>query len=109
MKPNKREGFQHDRVNLGLPQDAQADFAVSVKVGVEADSIVSRGNQLDTRRVDGIVGGAAEQEEEEAALVRCVKRPCDQRMDLTRVRVLKRVSEGLRRGQREAVDRAHSS
>lgn len=44
---------------------------------------MSGGDQLDPRRVDGIVGGTAEQEEEEAALVRRVKRARDQRVDLT--------------------------
>lgn len=43
---------------------------------------MSCGDQLDPRRVYGIVWGTAEQEEEEAALVRRVKRACDQRMDL---------------------------
>lgn len=80
-------------MNLDLPQNAQADFAVSVKVGVEADSVVSRGNQLDPWRVNGVVGGAAEQEEEEAALVGRVKRPCDQRVDLKSRRGWKSVSE----------------
>lgn len=65
------------------PQDAEADLAVAVKVGVEADGVVPRGDQLDPRGVDGIVRWAAEQEEEEAALVRRVKRACDQRVDLT--------------------------
>lgn len=83
-------------MNLGLPQNAQADFAVSVKVGVEADSVVSCGNQLDTWRVNGVVGGAAKQEEEEAALIWRVKWPCDQRMDLTSRRVWKTVSERWR-------------
>lgn len=32
--------------------------------------------------MDGVVGGAAEQKEEEAALVRCVERPRDQSVDL---------------------------
>lgn len=64
------------------PQDAEADLAVAVKVGVEADGVVSGGDELDPRRVDGVVGRAAEQEEEEAALVRCVKWACDQGMDL---------------------------
>lgn len=68
--------------NLDSPQNAQAHFAVSVKVGVEADSVVSCGNQLDTWRVNGVVGGAAEEEEEEAALIWRVKWPCDQRVDL---------------------------
>lgn len=80
-------------MNLDLPQNAQADFAVSVKVGVEADSVVACGNQLDTWRVNGVVGRTAEQEEEEAALIRRVKRPCDQRMDLTSRRVRKSVSQ----------------
>lgn len=80
-------------MNLDVPQNAQADFSVSVKVGVEADSVVSCGNQLDTWRVNGVVGGAAEQEEEEAAFIWRVKRPCDQRMDLTSTRAWKSVSE----------------
>lgn len=65
------------------PQDAEADLAVAVKVGVEADSVVSGGDELDSRWVDGVVGGTAEQEEEEAPFVRCVERPCDQGMDLS--------------------------
>lgn len=65
------------------PQDAEADFAVAVEVGVEADGVVSRGDQLDPRRVDGVVWGTAEQEEEEAALVGRVERACDQRVDLS--------------------------
>lgn len=80
-------------MTLHLPQNAQADFAVSVKVGVEADSVVSCGNQLDTWRVNGVVGRTAEQEEEEAALIWRVKWPCDQRMDLTNRRVWKSVRE----------------
>lgn len=70
-------------MNLDLPKNAQADFAVSVKVGVEADGVVSCGNQFDTWRVNGVVRGAAEQEEEEAALIWRVKWPRDQCMDLT--------------------------
>lgn len=80
------------------PQDAEADFAVAVEVGVEADGVVSRGDQLDPRRVDGVVRGTAEQEEEEAALVRRVKRACDQRVDLTEgreARVKKTVAMGM--------------
>lgn len=64
------------------PQDAEADLAVAVKVGVEANSVVSGGDQLDPRWVDWIVWGTAEQEKEEATLVRCVERSCDQGMDL---------------------------
>lgn len=64
-------------MNADSPKDTEADLAVAVKVGVEADSVVSGGDELDTRWVDGVVGGAAEQKEKEAALVRCVKRPCD--------------------------------
>lgn len=60
---------------------------------------MSRGNQLDTWRVNGVVGWAAEQEEEEATLVWRVKWPCDQRVDLTRRRVVETVSEGLERGR----------
>lgn len=50
---------------------------------------MSCGNQLDTWRVNGVVGGTAEQEEKEAALVWRVKWPCYQRMDLMRRRVWK--------------------
>lgn len=59
---------------------------------------MSRGDQLDPRRVDGVVRGTAEQEEEEAALVRRVKRACDQRVDLTggrEARVKKTVAMGM--------------
>lgn len=45
---------------------------------------MSSSDELDPGRVDGVVGGAAEQEEEEAALVRCVKGSCDQGVDLQR-------------------------
>lgn len=69
-------------MNPDSPQDAEADLAVAVKVGVEADSVVSSGDQLDPWWVDGVVGGAAEQEEEKATLVWCVKWACDQGMDL---------------------------
>lgn len=71
---------------------------------------MSCSNQLDTRRVNGVVGGTAEQEEEEAALIRRVKWPCDQRMDLMTERVWKTVSGGLDRknaqGDCESVDRS---
>lgn len=67
------------------PQDTEADLAIAVKVGVEADSVVSGGDELDPRWVDGVVGGTAEQEEEETPFVRCVERPCDQGMDLREV------------------------
>lgn len=67
------------------PQDAEADLAIAVEVGVEADSVVSGGDEFDPRWVDGVVGGAAEQEEEEASLVRCVERACDQSMDLCHI------------------------
>lgn len=50
---------------------------------------MSCGNQLDTRRVNGVVGGAAEQEEKEATLIRRVKWTRYQRMDLMRRRVRK--------------------
>lgn len=60
------------------PQDAEADLAVAVEVGVESDGVVSRGDELDARRVDGVVGRAAEQEEEEASLVRRVEGACDE-------------------------------
>lgn len=50
---------------------------------------MSCGNQLDTRRVNGVVGGTAEQEEKEAALIGGVKWSCYQRMDLMRRRVWK--------------------
>lgn len=43
---------------------------------------MSGGDKLDPRWMDGVVGGAAEQEEEEASLVWCVKWPCDQGVDL---------------------------
>lgn len=69
-------------MNLDSPQDAEADFAVAVKVGVEANSVVTGGDELHSRRVDGIVRGAAEQEEEKTALVRRVEGACDQGVDL---------------------------
>ena len=69
-------------LNPDSPQDAEADLAIAVEVGVEADSVVSGGDEFDPRWVDGVVGGAAEQEEEETSLVRCVERACDQSMDL---------------------------
>lgn len=47
---------------------------------------MSGGDELDPRWVDGVVGGAAEQEEEEAALVWRVERPRDQGVDLHRKR-----------------------
>lgn len=46
---------------------------------------MSSGDELDSRWVDGVVWGAAKQEEEEATLVWCVERPCDQGMDLGHV------------------------
>lgn len=70
-------------MNPDSPQDAEADLAVAVKVGVEADSVVSSGDELDPRWVDGVVGGTAEQEEEKATLVRCVKWSRNQGMDLS--------------------------
>lgn len=45
---------------------------------------MSSGDELDSGWVDGVVGGAAEQEQEEPAFVWRVKRPCDQSMDLQR-------------------------
>lgn len=65
-----------------LPQDAEADLAVAVEVGVEAHSVVTCGDELDSGWVDGVVGGTAEQEEEETTLVWCVKWPCDQGVNL---------------------------
>ena len=70
-------------MNSDSPQDAEADLAIAVKIGVEADSVVSGGDELDPRWMDGVVGGATEEEEEEAALIRCVEWPCDQGMDLS--------------------------
>lgn len=60
-----------------LPENAKANFAIAVEVGVEAHRIVSSGDKFDTWGVDGVVGGATEQEEEEATLIRCVKGTCD--------------------------------
>ncbi len=74
-------------MNPYSPQDAEADFAVAVKVGVEADSVVSSGDELDPWWVDGVVRGTTEQEEKEATLVWCVERPCDQGMDLQEMTV----------------------
>lgn len=64
------------------PQDAQADLAVAVKVGIEADSVVSSSDELYPGGVDGVVGGAAEQEEEETPLIRGVERPSNQGVNL---------------------------
>lgn len=71
-------------VNANSPQDAEADLAVAVEVGVEADGVVSGGDELDPRWVDWVVRGTAEQEQEEASLVRRVEWPRDQRVDLHR-------------------------
>lgn len=69
-------------INPDLPQDTEADLAVAVEVGVKANSVVASGDELDSRWVDGVVWGTAEQEQEETALVWCVKWPCYQGMDL---------------------------
>lgn len=66
----------------GLPEDAEAYFAVTVKVGVEAHSVLAGGDELDPWGVDGVVRGAAEQKEEEASLVGRVEGSCDEGMDL---------------------------
>lgn len=70
------------RMNLDLPQDAKADLAIAVEVGVETNSVVACGDELDSGWVDGVVRGTAEQEEKETALIWCVEWPCDQSMDL---------------------------
>lgn len=70
-------------INDDSPQYAEAHLAVAVKVGVEADSVVAGGDELDPWWVDGVIRGTAEQEEEEATLVWRVKWPCDQGMDLS--------------------------
>ena len=66
----------------GLPEDAEAHLAVAVEVRVEAHGVVAGGDELDAGRVDGVVGGAAEQEEKETPLVRGVEGPRDQSVDL---------------------------
>lgn len=60
-----------------LPENAQANFAIAVEVGVETHRVVPSGDQFDTWGVDGVVRGATEQEEEEATLIWCVKGTCD--------------------------------
>lgn len=65
-----------------LPEDAEADFAIAIEVGVEAHCVVACGDELDPWRVDGVVGGATEQEEEEASFIGCVERPRDECMNL---------------------------
>ena len=65
-----------------LPKDTETDFAISVEVGVEPDRVVAGSDELDSRWVDGVVGRASKQEEEEAAFIWCVKRPGDQSVDL---------------------------
>lgn len=67
---------------LDLPEDAEADFAVAVEVGVEAHCVVARSDELHPGRVDGVVRGAAEQEEEEASFIGRVERPGYECMDL---------------------------
>lgn len=64
------------------PQDAEAYFAIAVEVGIETDSVVPSGDELDPWWMNWIVRGTAEQEEEEATLIWRVKWPCDQGMDL---------------------------
>lgn len=60
-----------------LPENAKANFAIAVEVGVETHRVVSSSNKFDTRGVDGVVRGAAEQEEEEATLIWRVKGTCN--------------------------------
>lgn len=60
-----------------LPKNAKANFAITVEVGVETHCVVPSGDKFDTWGVDGVVRRAAEQEEEEATLIRCVKGTCD--------------------------------
>lgn len=62
---------------MNSPQYAKADLAIAIKVGIEADSVVSSRDELDPWRVDGVVRGTAEQEEEKATLIWRVKWPCD--------------------------------
>jgi len=86
MAPRGGPDLSAGTQELDSPQDAEADFAVAVEVGVEAHGVVSGGDELDPWRVDGVVGGAAEQEEEEAPLVGRVEGPRDQGVDLCRGR-----------------------
>lgn len=44
-----------NEINPDSPKDAEADLAIAVKVGVETDSVVSGGDELDPWRVDGVV------------------------------------------------------
>lgn len=69
--------------DMNSPQYAKADLAIAIKVGIEADSVVSGSDQLDPWRVDGVVRGTAEQEEEKTTLIWRVKWPCDQGVDLS--------------------------
>lgn len=65
-----------------LPQDAKADLAVAVEVGVKSHGVVARRHQFDPRRVDGVVRGTPEHEQEEAPFIGSVKGAGDQGMDL---------------------------
>lgn len=67
---------------LDLPEDAEADFAIAIEVGVETHGVMACSDELHPGRVDGVIGRAAEQEEEEASFIGCVEWPSYERMDL---------------------------
>ena len=87
----RKKNPDFERNDHDLPQDAEANLAIAVEVGVEADCVVSRGDELDPGGVDGVVRWAAEQEEKEAAFIWSVKWPCDKCVDLSGINEIVRL------------------
>lgn len=48
-----------NKINADSPQDAEADLAIAIKVGVEANSVVSSGDELDPWWMYRVVRGTA--------------------------------------------------
>lgn len=64
------------------PQNAETDFPIFVKVGIESHSSPSSGHQTNSWRINWIVWWESNQEVEKASLIGCIKRSRNKCMDL---------------------------